>query len=362
MKTLFTKNDVEKFTKELSKRYTSMPSSGNIIVLDGNMGSGKTFFCSQLVKSFGGESVSSPSFALVQVYTPPQKTIVHFDFQRIEASEAKQIFEEYEQAYPNAIFVIEWIFEGWKEFFRNESIIYIEIQHHNEESREWEISYYNPFSCSVKKAYDLQKEYKTPFHVQAHIELVRKVAVYCAEKLIQQKIPVDKQMVEASAICHDAVRYVDFKSFSEEDLKRYRQPVTPEMVAFWQSVQKEYQTMGHEKAMSCILEKQGFSLTGQVVEAHRSKKIYEWREMSWEKRCMHYADKRAMHDQFVTIEERLADGAKRYGHPRNPIMEQELRMLEASLQTAGNWTEEDIQAALRTDIKYDTLPNGSLSS
>ncbi len=76
------KVSTEKETIELAEKFSEELSSGNIIELNGNLGSGKTFFIKHAVKSFGIHKASSPTFAIVNEYYGKLK-IYHFDFYRI---------------------------------------------------------------------------------------------------------------------------------------------------------------------------------------------------------------------------------------------------------------------------------------
>ncbi len=346
MKIKISRSHLKNISQAIVNRMKNFPEGGKIILLEGEMGTGKTTFSNDFLENLCLEKGSSPSFALVQVYENREVCVVHADFQRIAQEEAIHIFEEYEAQYPNAFFLIEWPFENWKEYF-NQPIIHVQLEHGEDASfRYLEMSFYNPWAIDLESAKKMQEEWKTPIHVRKHIELVHKVSVFCARQLEAQGIPIDINLVESAAILHDGVRYIDFKSFEEFDLKYYKEEVTPEKIAFWKSVQKKYQEVGHEKAMRMILESQGFFATGKVIEAHRSKKIYEKDQMSWEEKCLYYADKRAMHDQFVSLQKRLEDGAMRYGHARTENFESLVFELEKELQKAGKWKEVDLQDAI----------------
>lgn len=350
MKTVFTQKDVEKFSKELWNRINIFPEGGKIIIIEGEMGTGKTTFCSFLVKNMTGkEQASSPSFALVQVYQYENQHIIHFDFQRIEEKEAKQIFEEYEEKYPDAIFVIEWIFDGWEEYLSDIPVIHIAIEHseHNE-NRLWKIEWRNPYSLPVGETAKWIQEWKTPVHVQKHIEIVRKVATFCAKKLQENNIPIDINLVEASSILHDAVRYTDFKSFEAPDFKNYQEEITEEKIVFWKEVKNKYANTHHGIAMQDILDNKGFFATGKVIASHLTSRIFRPEPMSWEEKCVYYADKRAAHDTFVTVEERLEEGGKRHGFMKNQDLETKILALEKELQEAGDWKEEEIQKGMET--------------
>jgi len=82
----------------------------NIILLLGEMGSGKTTLVKHLVKNLGGiDEVSSPTFALVNEYQTPDKKIYHFDLYRLkDETEALDFGIEEYFADENALIFIEW--------------------------------------------------------------------------------------------------------------------------------------------------------------------------------------------------------------------------------------------------------------
>lgn len=69
-----TENIANLFAKEIVK--------GDVIVLNGNLGAGKTFFVKNTLKYFGISNVNSPTFAIVNEYFGKFK-FYHFDFYRI---------------------------------------------------------------------------------------------------------------------------------------------------------------------------------------------------------------------------------------------------------------------------------------
>lgn len=70
----------EKFAKELKV--------GDIVVLSGELGSGKTKFVQGVLKHFGIEDeISSPTFTIVNEYNADNINIYHFDVYRLEDSD-----------------------------------------------------------------------------------------------------------------------------------------------------------------------------------------------------------------------------------------------------------------------------------
>ncbi len=93
-------------TKLVAYEFAKLLKPGDIVSLTGSLGSGKTFFVKAVCESFGIYNVSSPSFAIVNVYDGTVN-INHFDFYRI-----KKIEELYDI--------------GFNEYLNNDSITFIE--------------------------------------------------------------------------------------------------------------------------------------------------------------------------------------------------------------------------------------------
>jgi tRNA threonylcarbamoyladenosine biosynthesis protein TsaE len=85
-------------------------ADARIIAIYGDMGAGKTTLIKALCRAAGvRETVTSPTFALVNEYFSPEKgTTYHFDFYRItDPSEVYDIgYEEY--FYGGALCLLEW--------------------------------------------------------------------------------------------------------------------------------------------------------------------------------------------------------------------------------------------------------------
>ena len=74
----------EKETIELGKELASKLKKGDIIVLSGDLGSGKTKFTEGILTYFGLEDeISSPTFTIVNEYHTEKLNIYHFDVYRL---------------------------------------------------------------------------------------------------------------------------------------------------------------------------------------------------------------------------------------------------------------------------------------
>ena len=69
-------------TIAIANEFADLVENGMIIILDGELGSGKTFFIRQVLQKFNVTNANSPTFAIVNEYAG-DKIFYHFDFYRI---------------------------------------------------------------------------------------------------------------------------------------------------------------------------------------------------------------------------------------------------------------------------------------
>lgn len=354
--TLFSESEMKIFAEELAKRVEIFPEGGNILFLRGDVGAGKTTFTRYFSEFLGSDSATSPTFSLLEKREISENiTIFHGDFYRAEHSRIEDVIDEYQeleafenQKFPEKkhIWILEWFPEQLiSEFFSDSPKIFLDFEHgKTQDYRKISLRFENPLSATLHDVQKFREYYKTPVHIQKHIEMVRKIAVCVGKKLQNQKIPVDLELIENSALLHDVVKYVDFPEYTEKEKQRYEEEITPEKLEIWKTTKQKFFTTDHGKAMSQILttKTENFSgkffATARVVESHMTRRIFSDEPMTWEEKCVHYADKRGLHDTFVTIQERLEDGKKRYAHEASPRLEKRVKALEESLENAGNFS------------------------
>ena len=98
----------EQDTINFAKNYAKNLKVGDIIVLSGELGSGKTKFVQGVLENFNlQDEISSPTFTIVNEYNSDAVNIYHFDVYRLEDSD--EFFaiggEEY---FSKGICLIEW--------------------------------------------------------------------------------------------------------------------------------------------------------------------------------------------------------------------------------------------------------------
>lgn len=98
----------EKDTINFAKDFAKNLKVGDIIVLSGELGSGKTKFVQGILENFGmANEISSPTFTIVNEYNSPTINIYHFDVYRLEDSDEFYAIggDEY---FSQGICIIEW--------------------------------------------------------------------------------------------------------------------------------------------------------------------------------------------------------------------------------------------------------------
>ncbi len=75
----------EEETKLIGKKFAATLEKGDVVVLTGDLGSGKTKFTEGVLQYFGLENeISSPTFTIVNEYVKGDTNIYHFDVYRLE--------------------------------------------------------------------------------------------------------------------------------------------------------------------------------------------------------------------------------------------------------------------------------------
>jgi tRNA threonylcarbamoyladenosine biosynthesis protein TsaE len=94
-------------TARLAKEFAGCIEGGEVIVLNGNLGAGKTFFIKSVLSNLGIHDVSSPTFTLINEYCG-KFNVYHFDFYRIIKPEELIDIGYYDYFNGIAVIFIEW--------------------------------------------------------------------------------------------------------------------------------------------------------------------------------------------------------------------------------------------------------------
>lgn len=96
-------------TSALGAHLAGLAEGGDVILLDGTLGTGKTVLARGFIRALTTPTtdVPSPTFTLVQEYESPRAPLYHFDLYRLE--DPDEIYElGIEDAFADGISLIEW--------------------------------------------------------------------------------------------------------------------------------------------------------------------------------------------------------------------------------------------------------------
>ena len=96
-------------TQTVARELARQLSSGDVVLLSGNLGAGKTTFVRGLAEGFGIDpaEVSSPSFTLLHEYRGTPLTLYHADLYRVERAATDDLGLE-EVGTADGVLAIEW--------------------------------------------------------------------------------------------------------------------------------------------------------------------------------------------------------------------------------------------------------------
>lgn len=264
------------------------------ITLSGELGAGKTTFLQGFLESLGvSGQITSPTYALENWYeTDIGRIISHIDLYRLNKDEARRFLEENGDYF--AIRCIEW-----PERSNIEGDITIRLaDDEKRHGRNLEVEFHDA-SIPSNSTIDLwRQDVDLPQHIIDHCEAVSDIAVRFGEELTARGEIVRLKALQAAGKLHDLLRFVDFR---EEDMQN----------DIWQEYRNRFKEIGHEAACAEFLREHNFEELADIITAH-GLKFSPPDRTTIEQKLLYYADKRAMGDKFVNLDERFDDFCARY--------------------------------------------------
>ena len=96
-------------TRELGARLAAELKAGDVILLEGELGAGKSELARGIAKGLGvQETVTSPSFTILNVYESGRVPLYHFDWYRLESAEELYELGMDEYLGGDGIALVEW--------------------------------------------------------------------------------------------------------------------------------------------------------------------------------------------------------------------------------------------------------------
>lgn len=127
-------------TKNLAQVFAKNLQVGQVVLLNGDLGAGKTTFTQFVFACLGvKETVTSPTFSILKSYECNKCTLYHFDMYRIDESEAVESGFDEILSDKNSIKFVEW--SGNVESLLPDNCINVNIKLIDENKREFEIIY-----------------------------------------------------------------------------------------------------------------------------------------------------------------------------------------------------------------------------
>lgn len=131
-------NETREFGRELSQKL----KGGDILLLSGDLGAGKTVLVKGIAKGLGvSRAITSPTFSLMNVYETAGAKLVHIDTYRLKhEQELLDIGAEDYLGKPDTICVIEWP-EKIAGILENKKTITAVIEHQDQHRRKITVSF-----------------------------------------------------------------------------------------------------------------------------------------------------------------------------------------------------------------------------
>ena len=104
-------NDLQD-TKKFAKKFAKILKGGEVVLLGGDLGAGKTTFTKSVLKCLGvKDEVTSPTFTIMREYNGKKFKIYHFDMYRLGSGQEAKEFGLEDYIYSknkDSIVFIEW--------------------------------------------------------------------------------------------------------------------------------------------------------------------------------------------------------------------------------------------------------------
>lgn len=96
-------------TKAFGERLARQLRKGDVLLLDGDLGAGKSELTRGIARGLGVTGyVTSPSFTILQVHDEGRLPLYHFDWYRLDSAEELYELSMDEYLYDHGVSVVEW--------------------------------------------------------------------------------------------------------------------------------------------------------------------------------------------------------------------------------------------------------------
>lgn len=286
-----------------------------LILLYGDLGSGKTTFVKGFAEALGIKqfSIKSPTYTYIRHLPFKKGNFYHIDLYRLEEIDnllLQEIIEILQQK--DSLVVIEWADKIHQGLDFSDSIK-INFEYQGENSRKItitkpdEVKYLTPME--IKAIY---QEFKVPRHIIKHMQQVANMSSKICQLFAENGLKIDSKVVIQAALIHDCLRVCDIRDFHPKTFSKNASVTT---ISLWLSFREKYSSIGHEKAMANYLHKRGYVRLAKLIAKHGFFEITNLK--NYEEKVLYYADKRVDKDKIVSLTKRFSEGRKRNFKPGN---------------------------------------------
>ncbi len=302
------------------------------VAMTGELGAGKTAFLQGFASALGiQESITSPTYALEQRYQTPKGELLHLDLYRLTPAQSHELLRASEDF--QGIRCIEWSERvNLERMIAQDRVIHIHLEENaKKDERTIHCAFHDAALIPDGGIERWREEVRLPSHIAAHCEAVATFCRTLAERLIGDGHLVRTKLLTDAARAHDLLRFIDFRPGGHPDV----QP--QELLTHWDRYRHRYAGKHHEEACAVWLREHGYPEIAEIVAVH-GLQLPSPERATIEQKLLFYADKRMMIDKTVTLEERFADFAMRYGDAKaveGKIWLEESRRIENELFPDG---------------------------
>ncbi|PIN76571.1 hypothetical protein COV17_02025 [Candidatus Woesearchaeota archaeon CG10_big_fil_rev_8_21_14_0_10_36_11] len=153
---------------------------------------------------------------------------------------------------------------------------------------------------------ELFNTFRVPLNIREHCLSVRKLAVFLAEKLKENGVSINIELVDRISLLHDLFKVVVIDNLVPT--KFYPYEYSEEEIAMWKHLRQEYPNMHESTALYHFLKDKYPELA--IASLHSSDFLKENKTV--EESVAHYADWRTKDNSVISLQKRMADLQVRY--------------------------------------------------
>jgi tRNA threonylcarbamoyladenosine biosynthesis protein TsaE len=141
----------EQETEEIGGRLAGLLGPGSLVLLEGDLGAGKTVIARGVVRGMGVDEpyITSPTFTLMNTYTQGMVPVYHFDLYRLALPDELGLTGTDEYLEGDGVALVEWAEKGGDWIPGDHLTVSLFHQEENPDYRVIELRAFGPRSCEV---------------------------------------------------------------------------------------------------------------------------------------------------------------------------------------------------------------------